>query len=718
MKKKWFFFSTTISFIVILLTVFLSTQLKVVSEVDDKKSVLKNKIWMIQFTNKLDPTSINEKTVYVLNENGEKENVAITLNEDKTAIIIIPPEDGYNTHNPNYTLYVTNEVKSNLGRNLAKVEKISFTVKESLPKAESKSNLNAYLLKRLKEEEKTFFATGESKESSKSDSASGNAYSETNVQVQGIDEGDMVKSDGTYIYQVKDGKLHIVKALPANNMSLETLISFNETFYPNELFLHKDQLIVMGYSYEKTNDTSRKMKGDFKIAPIQETTKVMIYDVKNKKAPKKIREIDIEGYLVASRLMEGKAYLIVNKYPEIWLLKENPEIDIRPKYYDSAKNGEVQAVDYDDIQLFPDSNEANFTNIAVIDLEKPGTEFKLSTYLGSGNQIYMSKNNLYLAITNYIPLDKEGSQSYSPNTTVYKYAVNGMAVDFLNSNEVPGTVLNQFSMDEYKGFFRIATTKGQVWDDNRPSANNLYILDENLKQVGKLEDLARGERIYSARFMNDRIYLVTFKETDPLFVIDGSNPRQPKVLGELKIPGFSNYLHPYDENHLIGFGYDTKVLAGKGQGNQPIIITNGVKISLFDVSDMKNPKEKFTEIIGGRGTYSPLNYDHKALLFDKNKNIFAFPITVYENNKTKNELEQESTFTFQGAYVYRINLDKGFSLQKKITHHDGKAPYEEWENNIDRILYIDDALYMMSPNTITSYDLGSYKQLGKLKLAP
>ncbi len=717
MRKKLYIITGLVSFIVIILIVFLNTQLQVVSEIEERASVLKNKVWQIHFSNRIDPKSVNDGTVYVLNEKNEKVDISLTLNEDKTAILILPPYEGYNLHHPNYTLYISKDIQSKLGRNLSVPEQISFIVKESLPNAESKSNLNAYLLKRLANDE-IIPATAESKEDSKAaDTANESGHSETNVQVQGIDEGDMVKTDGTHIFQVIDGQLQIVKAVPAEKMILETSITFEQSFHPYELFLHKNQMIVMGNSYKEMNNSQNKSVEDKRIAPIYETTKAMIYDIKNITAPEKIREIDIEGSLVSSRLKDGKVYLIVNKYPDIWLLRENPELDIRPRYYDSAKNGKMQAVNYADIQLFPNSNETNFTNIAVVDLEKPHADIALTTYVGSGNQLYMSNKNLYLAITNYVPMTKEGGHLYNPNTTIYKYSVDGMKVNFHSSSEVPGTVLNQFSMDEYNGYFRIATTSGQVWDEKRPSANNLYILNENLQKVGQLEDLARGERIYSARFMNDRIYIVTFRETDPLFVIDGSNPEQPRVLGELKIPGFSNYLHPYDENHIIGFGHDTKVAAGKNSGNQPLILTNGVKISIFDVSDMANPKEKFTEIIGGRGTYSPLNYDHKALLFDKKKQLFAFPITVYENVKTNNENEFDSTFEFQGAYVYNIDIDKGLALKAKITHQDENAPYEEWENNIHRIMYIDDTLYTLSPNKMSSFDLNSYKQKGELILS-
>ncbi|MFE8694776.1 beta-propeller domain-containing protein [Cytobacillus sp. FJAT-53684] len=718
MAKKWLLIGGTFMIMMVILTGFYVTQLKVVGGIDVKEDliVLKNKLWRIHFSEKLDPATINKNTVYVMNKQGEKQEVAVSLSEDQKTILIEPLEDGYTINS--YTLQLSNEIKSRIGRKMAANMTQSFTVKETLPVAESKSKLNKHLLKRMTEiwgnnnhfvKEEAAMDSSTAGESNKSQE-----HSETNVQVNGIDEADIVKTDGEYIFQLKDNTLQFIRAVPAEKMALEKVITYEQEFYPFQMYLQNDQLIVMGTSYK--GQPNEIKPADMKIAPIHETTKAIIYNVKDKKNPVEIRQIEMEGTLLTSRLMDGKVYLIANKYPDYWLLRENPEIDIRPRYSDSAGNSKMQAVNYDEIQYFPESKETNFTNIAVIDLEKSTSKIALSTYLGSGDQLYMSKNNLYLAVTNYMPLAIEGDQSVSPDTTIYKFTVNGMEVDFHTSSEISGTVLNQFSMDEYNGNFRIATTKGQVWDDSRPSANNLYILDENLKQVGQLEDLARGERIYSARFMNDRIFIVTFKETDPLFVIDGSNPKQPKVLGELKIPGFSNYLHPYDENHLIGFGHDTKVIPNKGSNSQPLIFTDGVKLSLFDITDLSNPKEKFTEVIGGRGTYSQLNYDHKALLFDKKKNLFAFPITVYENGKSTNEMEWDSTFAFQGAYVYNIDLKKGFSLQSKVSHHDSKAIYEEWEYSINRILYIGDTFYALSPNKISSYEISSYKLKGELSL--
>lgn len=411
--------------------------------------------------------------------------------------------------------------------------------------------------------------------------------------------------------------------------------------------------------------------------------------------------------------MDGKVYLITSYHPEYWILERNKNTDLRPRYYDTSESKEQQIVDYNEIKYFPGSQNANYINIAVLDLNAGRKPLAVTSYLGSGNEFYMSKNNLYLAATQYNNEIIADRQMPHPDTSIFKFNIKDGKVEFQTSAEIKGNVLNQFSMDEYNGNFRVVTTKGEAWDERTPSSNSLYILDRNLKQIGQLEDLAKGERIYSARFMNDRIYMVTFKETDPLFVIDGSNPEKPYILGELKIPGFSNYLHPLDENHLIGFGHDTKITGGKEAGSQPVIATDGVKISLFDVSDTSNPVEKDTEIIGGRGTYSPLNYDHKALLVDKKKNLYGFPISIYQN---KEGSQFESTFDFQGALVYKITVQNGIELQSEITHQTEEAIYEEWEDAIERLIYIGEYIYSISPQKVDAYHTDGYQKAGELRL--
>jgi len=249
-------------------------------------------------------------------------------------------------------------------------------------------------------------------------------------------------------------------------------------------------------------------------------------------------------------------------------------------------------------------------------------------------------------------------------------------------------------MDEHNNTFRIATTTGDMWRNT--SKNNVYILDEDLKVLGKLEGLAEGERIYSTRFAGDRMYMVTFRQVDPLFVIDTSNPRAPELKGMLKIPGYSTYLHMVDENHILGFGYDTEVNQWGGTVN------GGLKISMFDVSNVNKPKETFTEIIGKSGTYSELLYNHKALMFSLNKGLMAFPV-----NRTAENYKSD----FSGAYVYNVSNDS-ISLKNTITHKESE--FDSYGDNIKRIIYIGDYLYTFSENKMQIHGINTNKKVNEL----
>jgi uncharacterized secreted protein with C-terminal beta-propeller domain len=242
----------------------------------------------------------------------------------------------------------------------------------------------------------------------------------------------------------------------------------------------------------------------------------------------------------------------------------------------------------------------------------------------------------------------------------------------------------------------------------------------DLNVVGELEDLAPGEEIYSARFMGDRFYLVTFRKIDPLFVIDLTEPTNPKILGQLKVTGYSDYLHPYDENHLIGIGKETEA-AEEGD----FAWYQGVKISLFDVSDVSNPVEVAKFEIGDRGTESPVLHDHKALLFDKSRNLLVIPVLVAEIDPNDYDEVPDSAygeFVWQGAYVFNISTD-GLELRDKITHLDDnddllKSGYWFYSDYaVERSLYIDDVLYTISDMKIKMNNLETLAEINELELS-
>ncbi|MDH7480037.1 MAG: beta-propeller domain-containing protein, partial [Syntrophomonadaceae bacterium] len=239
-----------------------------------------------------------------------------------------------------------------------------------------------------------------------------------------------------------------------------------------------------------------------------------------------------------------------------------------------------------------------------------------------------------------------------------------------------------------------------------------------------------GEKIYSVRFMGERCYLVTFEKVDPFFVIDLKDPQNPRMLGALKIPGYSDYLHPYDENHIIGFGKDTVELPVKDrQGN--MVRTQayylGMKIAIFDVSNVSSPKEMFCEKIGDRGTDSELLHNHKALLFSRDKNLLAFPITVMEVKngpaiRPDRNYPEHGSFTFQGACIYQVDLDGGFSCKGRITHltpedylKAGNYCHDR-DKFVERIIYIGDTLYTLSPSQIRAHGMSGLEERGALSL--
>ena len=545
-------------------------------------------------------------------------------------------------------------------------------------------------------------------------------FSTTNVQVQGVDEGDIVKTDGNYIYHVNRERVVITKVdAPENMKVVSTLEYIDKNLNPQELYLYDQRLIVIGTSraYFPVRIMENEIQKEIYPAPrsSQRSVKVLVYDMTDRANLKLLREVELEGDYVSSRKVGSALYLIANdrlNYNRI----QNNEKNITPSYRDTALKEDYINIGYDSIHYFPSTIHNNYMIVAGIDVEGNDAA-NVSTYLGAGENIYASTGNLYVAVSNYSRT--YGRSASEDSTQLYKFAMKDAQVTYLCKGEVPGTILNQFSMDEKDNTFRIATTKGNVWaTGERISKNALYILDSMLSITGRVEDMAPGEKIYSVRFMGDRAYVVTFKTVDPLFVIDLKDPEKPAILGALKIPGYSDYLHPYDENHIMGFGKDTVEIKGQAY-------YLGMKVALFDVTDVTNPIQKFSEMIGDRGTDSELLSNHKALLFSREKNMLAFPVTLmeikdsYENVKMSNSL-QYGEFAFQGALVYQLDLEKGFQLKGKITHlteEDYIKAGNSWYNsdkNVQRIIYIGDNLFTLSNQMIKANDMEDLKEKGSI----
>jgi inhibitor of cysteine peptidase len=529
-------------------------------------------------------------------------------------------------------------------------------------------------------------------------------YSATNIQVAGVDEADIVKTDRDYIYLVSGNRTIIVKAYPPEQAQVLSEIELEGTVVG--IFINGDRLVVFegGMPYYLYYDVRPGLiVEESYIGYISPETSIKVYDVSDRENPSLQRDISADGQYVSSRMIGDYAYVVINEP----VYEEDDEISL-PRLYSEGTEKEIPATDiyYSDVADY----YYTYTTIIAINTQDDNQEPTYETILlGASSNLYVSLNNIYLTF----PVWGRDVGDVG-KTSVHRIHIEGDEIEYVASGELPGMVLNQFSMDEYAGYFRVATTTyGQTTE------NNVYVLDMSLNITGSLENLAPGETIYSARFMGDRGYLVTFKQVDPLFVIDLQDPYNPEKLGYLKVTGYSDYLHPYDENHIIGIGKETTD-AGEFAWYQ------GVKISLFDVTDVGNPREISKLEIGDRGTESPVLEDHKAFLFDRLRNLLVMPILEAKVDVTKySEAELAWAYgepVYQGAYVFDISLDNGLQLKGRITHIESPADLKEGYYyyyapfSVERSLYIDNALYTISDAKIKINNLVNLDYINEVEL--
>jgi uncharacterized secreted protein with C-terminal beta-propeller domain len=541
-------------------------------------------------------------------------------------------------------------------------------------------------------------------------------HSETNVQVAGVDEGDIVKTDGQYIYSIQGGQTRIALAYPANGLFLASSIESEQGFSPSELYVRGNRLVVIGRGWRAGSDAASPAGAQARFAiwaPFGESrTLARVYNIADKAKPVLEREVALSGEYLSSRLIDENLYFVARKYPDYYLLgvaidggyakrTEMTPDNTLPHVSDSAVNGGKETLlPVNQISYLPGFVEPDYIVAAALNVDAPGNPAKFISLLGGGNLVYASAKNLYLSAADYNIQAFAGTEAF-PVTHIYKFALNQGSIDFTDAGEVPGVALNQFSMDEYKDYFRIATTvdrwiqKGDAMVNL--TSNNVYALDNRMRLVGRLENLAEGERIFAARFLGERAYLVTFRQTDPLLALDLSLPESPKSLGELKIPGFSNYLQPYDETRIVGIGQDADETGGS---------IKGVKLALFDVADVLNPQQVGDAlVIGDQGTYSPALHDHKALLFDKKRSLLAFPIEE-TSWSAPGASDGWPARIFQGAQVYEIDPTGKEVFRKKaaITHLANAQDYD-WSHYVNRLLIIEDQFYTVSESRIQANGL-------------
>lgn len=540
------------------------------------------------------------------------------------------------------------------------------------------------------------FDTATTKQAAGGGESSGN-YSSTNTQEKEVDEGDIIKTDGTYIYRVSqsyddtyeyrssltitetdNGSLKVVSTIDLNEAlalkGSDTSINFQE------FYLYQNQLVLMyqGETYSKENDA------------YESTTHIVLYDIKDKENPKKIKTLSQSGWYGSSRISDGYLYTISNF--------TGTSLEDKKKYsrYIPSINGETIACGN---IYYPTDVIMQSTHVVTsLDLSNP-TGFSDSKAIPvSGGETYVSDSSIYFYATVYTDITK---------TEIMKVGYEKGKLTVGRSAVVAGYLYDSFALNEQDGYLRIVATipannisllrtfdmKSTAGTGStntvREDVNALYILDKNMELTGKLTGLAPGEQIYSARFMGDTGYFVTFRNMDPLFSVDLSDPANPKILGTLKIPGFSNYLHFYDDTLLLGIGeaIDPNTMESKG-----------IKLSMFDISNPADVSEQDNYIIEG-SYYSEALYNHKAIMIDPVKNIFGF---LYYG-----EADYESCYYY---VTYTYDKKKGFVETARYPIKDDSG----YEANGVRGLYIGDYLYLTTNKSVTSYKIGSTNPIAQI----
>ena len=500
-------------------------------------------------------------------------------------------------------------------------------------------------------------------------------YSGTNVQVEGVDEGDIVKTDGEYIYALSSGDIVIYKADGENSRKIGSIAASGENRWVSEMYICNNVLVLV------KNEGGYFICGDSVpdgTAAETEKTIAELYDVSDPSAPVLKGTVGQDGWLLTSRLYDGKLYLIstytVWNEPD----EDDPQTYV-PSYYRNGKSGLAEC---DCISIAPGMSGASYVVAACYDV-KSGEQTAQRAVLGAGTQLYMNESSLYLASSRY-------EETYSNERkedvyTVKDYAgeqftditrINAADLTVAATGTVKGLLESQFSMDEYEGKLRLVTTQEpehytvytdekhgfENWEwpeEEEASSNGLYILDGNLKQLAAVEGLAEGERVYSVRFDGDFVYFCTFRQVDPLFAVNVSDPKNPKILSELKISGFSEYLHPWSDTRLFGLGNEADEDSGA---------TEGIKLVMFDISDKENVTAKHTFNLGG-DSYSEALYNHKAILVSPEKALIAFGA---ENKYLV------FSYSDEGGFKQQASIDLG----------------EYWGSS--RGLYIGDCAYIVS----------------------
>jgi uncharacterized secreted protein with C-terminal beta-propeller domain len=578
--------------------------------------------------------------------------------------------------------------------------------------------------------------------------SSASSYSTTNNQVLDVDEADFVKNDGKSIFILADGKLKVLNAWPPSEM--RTVSALPIEGQPKKLYVYGDRALVFsGITQTSTTESGRNTFGgyfgsrectygyDCDFGGDGMPLKLTLVDLTDRSAPRVLRETRMSGAYVNARRVGGAVHIVTLNRPitveglQLYPSSYNPcvapnpvlldaefeQLRVRniqrimamdfsqglPSLDDRWKDGAVQLPNpFDGCASFYASNQGDGHELlSIVSMDMTTAEpMHATTVVGRAGAVYATGERLYIAARHqYLsgsPWFWEEPSENGDATTVHGFelAQSPPSSFYGGSGVVKGRILNQFSMDEFNGDLRIATSSGHLPNPNVHSTVSVLRPDEKgLATIGVVDHLAPAEDIRSVRFQEERGYVVTFKKTDPLFVLDFSNPSTPTVLGELKIPGFSTYMHPLDKGHILSIGFDAA-----DQGS--FAFFQGMLLQIFDVTEPTQPKLMHRQVIGTRGSASDAATDHLAFNYFAPKGLLAIPIAVCEGGTTSGMYG--TTASFNGLYLYDVSLTEGFHLRGGLSHPSPLSSVScgNWwtssTSTVQRSIFMDDYVYSIS----------------------
>ncbi len=532
------------------------------------------------------------------------------------------------------------------------------------------------------------------------------SHTSSNVQVQGVDELDRVKTDGTYLYVATSQSVSIIKAYPANSTSLVSTIGLPDLSVLG-ITIAPQRLAVIGQSR------------------VNASVDLRLYNVSEPSAPSLLSSIAVGGDYVGARVSQGYFYMVVQQ--PSYAVSGNGSVTAA--YPTIEQDGVSSALSPGSTYYTPNKSQISVYTMVLSMSMSTGSERSVAVLTGPSSTIYVSASNIYVVYSNFyqwyadgIPGDVFGGAGVvtrvtgavqQQNSTVFRVAYSEGNITMKAVGSFPGGVLNQFSMDEYKGYFRVATSRSDYVNGSNTRSDDVYVLDQNLSQVGVIRNIAPGENIYSVRFEGDKGYVVTFEQIDPLFTISFANPAKPVILGSLKVSGFSDYLHPFGTDYLIGVGKDA---VAAPNGNFAWYL--GLKLSLFHVASDGNSTEVARYMIGDRGTDSPVLNDHLAFTFDTATNTMVIPVDLAVVSSSQPPFPGSpppfGQFAWQGVYVFNVS-PSGFKLMGTVSQDlPGQSP---GTHEIDRTVIIGNVLYTVSQNEVMASDLSSFSTLATVHLS-